>query len=907
MADESPTHPTTDASAPDAGPLQSPPPPTPAINPHQALDLLGDLETRLGQLRQWQTENDKHAESVLQQSQEMAQREAALTDQQQSLDADRQQLEDQRTDLDQQRSELDSQRAEISEQRRSLEASHQDLEDGQNQLEASRQQLDERATQLDEKIHEVDERSQQITERLVELDAREAELQQQHDQLEEQRAELETQQGEIQTQWSEIESTREELALAQRQAQELADTAAAERESLATDRSSYDEDRSAFDAERATFAEQRQALKDRKQELAKAQMDVKLRQDALQAQEESLERMRSELSDRATSASSSDTLMPGFIPDFNQTTDDEGPQNAAKRDVIAEELDRRQQQLEQDEARLAEKKQAFRDRVEQSKAALIAEREKVQDDERAVHELHEELESQQEEFSAQQAEFAAQQAELDERQEALEQRAADLERQRTDFDQQADSAETVMGITAQDVGVSADFDASELSERQDALAEREMDLEAERQRLTESLEQDRHALAEDRIALDARAADLDQLAIQLDSRERELDEREADLSARLEAGDDVPTALVLGDSEKDQRISELMEQVHELEDRYEQRKAQMMQADAVIKQRRDKVRGYLQQLREHSNKIQAAESKIESGSAQMAGLDKERRNLVEVKRFLEASEKAMVRKWALRSTVGLVALLILTLLGALAFSYAVGQKLSVPVWQASMALAFEGENVLDPAAPITSAADDPAAAAYLAQQPTPAEPGDATEPGSADAASSDWLTNFNQIVYSNPVLNETLNQMDQRGVRLFTNAAQLKQHFQQQLAVTGDAARTQLTYISEDPESVDRVLQSLGQAVAARQMSLDRAAGLHDRVRILQAAKRGNQPLADDSLKYAGISLGVICGSALILGLFVRLALGRSRRIMDEPESDALLSTLDKPSTWSPLPAATQE
>ena len=160
---------------------------------------------------------------------------------------------------------------------------------------------------------------------------------------------------------------------------------------------------------------------------------------------------------------------------------------------------------------------------------------------------------------------------------------------------------------------------------------------------------------------------------------------------------------------------------------------------------------------------------------------------------------------------------------------------------------------------------------------------------------------LSKIITSDAVLNETLNQMDQRGVRLFTNAPQLRLHLQDHLTITGSAPRTELTYTSSDPESVEKVLQSLGQAVAARQMSLDRAAGLPDRVQILQSAKRISQPLHDESLRYAGICLGMICGLALLLGVVVRLILGRSRRLMDDPEAMPMLSTLDKPATWSPL------
>jgi hypothetical protein len=882
MADEHDHTPRDDSTTPDTadtadtGTAASPPAP---VNPNEALDLLGDLEARLGQLRQWQNENDRHAEEVKTQTEEMARREQELQDQQIQLADDRQAVEAERQAIEQQVEEVAQQRQALEERDAEVAAGEQKLAESWNGYQSDRDALDRR-------LIELEEQSEQLTRRSQELDERQAELDRQQESLTEQQARVEQQ-------WCEIESARQELAEAEQQVQSTREAVEADRATLAADQTD-------FNAQQAEFAEQRQALKDRKQDLAKAQMDLRLRQDSLQAQEESLARARAELSEQAASPSSSDTLMPGFIPDFEQAEKAaEAKPGASKAEL--EILEKREAELEAAEAKLTEKKQAFRERVEQSKEKLLAERERVQADEQAVHELNEQLEQQQAELDHRQQELDARAAELTGQRDDLEEqrreieargaevdqlraeaeaKAAELEDLRNQFDDGSDSAETVMGVAAIDP---VDFELPDEPARP-------ADWEQDHQKAVAELEEKQFALDAERVELDQRAHELQELAGRLDERQRDLEEREADLLQRTEAN-----AGAIGDaasdSEKDRRICELTEELAEVQARHEQRKAKMHKADEVLRQRRDKVRGYLQQLREHSKQIQAAESQVESSSAQFAGLDRERRNLVEVKKFLESSEKQMVQRWATRSTAGMVALILLALMAAAAFSYTVGQKLVVPSWQATMTMSFTPTTAAAPAS-------DAAAAAYLAE--TAGEPG-----GSAPATPGvDWEADLRQMIGSAPVLNEALDQMEQHGVRKFTTAEQLSTHLEQSLTLSGSAEQVQLTYLTDDGEHVERILQSVGRAVVARQMALDRAQGRPDSASITVAARASEVTSQEDSLIYMGIAFGSILTLALVLGLVIRLVLARSKRVMEEPEAEALLSTLDKPTTWSPLGSA---
>lgn len=1022
MADPTPGNPTAQGNTSDATPN------APAeINPGQALDLLGDLEARLGELKTWQAQNDKHVEEVNAQAKLIADQEQVLTERRAQLDAERGELTDERAALEQERNELAEQRNalqgerdQLAEQRDALKAEQADIQQQQEQLQQSREAHDQQTEQLEadrdgfrQQEEELQQRAAGIDSRIAALDARADELDHRQQQLDQQQADVEakqqavdTEQAQIQSKWDEVHAAGEELAAAQRQLEES--------------RASLDAERATLADEQAEFAEQRQHLKDRKKDLAKAQMDLKFRQDAIEAQQQSLDRARAELTEQAGNLND-DTLMPGFIPDFEQTTGhtetspnaDALAEQRAALEARAQQLDEQQAELDRQrealaaqqaaapaglpsnleelerelrdrEAELEQKENLFRHTLEQSKAKVLNERQKVQDDEKAVQELAAELEQQQAEIIERREAFNARQAELDAR-------AKELEQLKNDFDVRTDSADTVMGMgmpTADPIDDGRDTAA----EREEELARKEEAFRAKKIEFREQLELDKQDLATDRAELAERSAEVDQLAGELDGRREQAAQREAELTAwaeRLEdqskeldlraelagdqpgndrdeelalapAEDNAPDDLfadriaeldrreaeldqrerdlaeqeadllqridqsgepALGDDEKDQKIRELSDELQASREKYEKRKAQMMQADEVIKKRRDKVRHYLQLLREQSKTIQAAESKVESSSAQYAGLEKERRNLIEVKKFLEASENAMVQKWATRSTASLVALILIALLGAATFSYFVGKNLAVPVWQSSMAMSVDLNPAsltppkADPKPKRAGVAADAAVAALNEALVEGAEPGEAlpetaTAPGTAGttaeaAPAVDWMTQFRQSVTADPVMNTTLEQLDQRGIRLFTSPAQLASHFAENLTITGNAARIELTYTSEQPEYVVGVLDALGKAIVARQMSIDRAAGQADSIKILQSAERNNTASQDDTLIYMGISFAAIAGIALILGLLIRVALGRSKKIMDEADGIPALSTLDKPGTWSPIGSET--
>ncbi|MFW5683022.1 MAG: hypothetical protein ACOC1G_08465, partial [Phycisphaeraceae bacterium] len=96
------------------------------------------------------------------------------------------------------------------------------------------------------------------------------------------------------------------------------------------------------------------------------------------------------------------------------------------------------------------------------------------------------------------------------------------------------------------------------------------------------------------------------------------------------------------------------------------------------------------------------------------------------------------------------------------------------------------------------------------------------------------------------------------------------------------------------------VLETLNQSFIGERMVQDRVAGReNDSATVSLPVAVDEKPIKDDSLLLAGQIFGIACGAALLLALFARMVMLRSKRVIDP---DALeLTTLDKPESWSPL------
>src|SRR5204863_6500627 len=104
---------------------------------------------------------------------------------------------------------------------------------------------------------------------------------------------------------------------------------------------------------------------------------------------------------------------------------------------------------------------------------------------------------------------------------------------------------------------------------------------------------------------------------------------------------------------------------------------------------------------------------------------------------LASSEAEMVRRWSTHRAAGLVIGAALAIVFLAIFSYAVGQRVVDPVWRAS--------------------------ATFEMSAP-------------ADTNASAWAEAQRKLLLSEPMLQETLSQLNQRGTKMFEKTDELREH-----------------------------------------------------------------------------------------------------------------------------------
>jgi hypothetical protein len=202
-----------------------------------------------------------------------------------------------------------------------------------------------------------------------------------------------------------------------------------------------------------------------------------------------------------------------------------------------------------------------------------------------------------------------------------------------------------------------------------------------------------------------------------------------------------------------------------------------------------------------------------------------------------------------------------------------------PVWQASAVLAAPGSTAV-----------------------SVAEGGEAADVEAAPVVSP---TGLGELLWSGPVLTELMNQLDQRDVRLASDAAGLRAVLEPAVQLGGAPGAVSITYRTTDQAQAEPVVEAIARSLMGYQMAQDRRAGQAPSVRIDRPAALHGEPVQDDRLKVAAVIWGFGLVGVVLMGSLLRLLLGRAPRVLDgEGESEPALSVLDKPETWSPLPKA---
>ncbi|MEM8784063.1 MAG: hypothetical protein AAGE65_14575 [Planctomycetota bacterium] len=880
--------------------------PSQVANPDAAVDLLSDLEDRLGALRSWQSQSEAQAEKVREHSRNLEQRQQDLDEQTKQLDHDRAEhakavaaLQDERADAEVSRQQLDADLAELDRAQTALDDRKRDLEahavEVEEELAGKHRHLEaEESRRLGEVVEieaAAEEKRSEAQARLEEAQARQAELDQKFADLTDAQAKLDEAQELLADRVAQADERDARLDARQVELQDVANKLEAERAKLDErasdlearardlDRVSDELDaemtrltarQAELDAASQRLDEQRGALEGDREAYRQAKLEQDLRAEELEAREAALAKSRQKLLE----------------------------------DAAAGQLDEQTQQQREDElAKQAGELASLREAHDAAVAELEAARTEAETQRDASANARTELEAAQHELEGAQTLIAQREAELTGLRDELDARVEELAQLRRqldpadDADDQASLPTFAFAATEESTEIGEPAPGLEklqalVEEREIEIADLRSQLEAQAQELQEArtraddletqleaaLAQQQDATPDADVSDDPEFADrLAALTETLTQRDEQLEDTKHDLDARtaevqllreriesltqqLEAGGGSTSELAdLDDEEAQRRRNELDEQAAQVaadRQRVLERKAQLKQADEIIKQRREKIRQYIKLAKQQALNAGVAASADEapaaspiaaSDAARLAGLDKERAALAEVKLFLEQSEAAMVRRWATNKAGSLVTSTVIAVILAVGFSFFVGSQLATPVYRATMAVEIQPE-------------------------------GDAAElpPGA-------WLTDYKRTLLSAPVLAEALNQMDQQGVRVASTPEQLEAHLRTNLVATGGPERVELAYHGQDTAQIGTVLEAYGRGLLVHHMSEDRRAGrLTDTARVLQPAVAESTPLQDDRLKYALATFAAIFAAAALLALPLRLLYGRSQRVLHE-------------------------
>ena len=183
------------------------------------------------------------------------------------------------------------------------------------------------------------------------------------------------------------------------------------------------------------------------------------------------------------------------------------------------------------------------------------------------------------------------------------------------------------------------------------------------------------------------------------------------------------------------------------------------------------------------------------------------------------------------------------------------------------------------------------------------------DPDGPAPSDEQWIASFRETAMSEAVLASTLTYMDRAdsgAVRIASNTEELAAHLSDHLTVQGTAGRGELLYRTANKDEAKPVLEALTKATAIAMTIHDNEEFGEPRTEVNQSAALIPHPVANgrvDQLKLSGI---IFAGLALVgvgAWLLMRMMMLRSKRMFGDDQLPQLTS-LDKPETWSPLPAS---
>jgi hypothetical protein len=217
--------------------------------------------------------------------------------------------------------------------------------------------------------------------------------------------------------------------------------------------------------------------------------------------------------------------------------------------------------------------------------------------------------------------------------------------------------------------------------------------------------------------------------------------------------------------------------------------------------------------------------------------------LRDMKRVLASSEAEMVRRWSTRRSALVVAVVVLAVGLLAAISYAIGRSVVDPVWLATAVV----------------------------------------EADSGHTPQAEWLRAQRRVLLSDAVLNETINQLDQRGVALDGGVPELRNRLRSDLEIRPDVDdRLVLELRQAQPESsrndVYYQVEALSRAFVGYHRAEDRKAGRSPTARIFAMASVERTPVEDRRFTVAAEIFILALAGTTAIAMFVRRRLLRAQR-----------------------------
>ena len=708
-----------------------------------------------------------------------------------------------------------------------------------------------------EQAAEVEKREAELAREREALAAEAAELAREREEAAAERRAIEEHQASAEARRRELDGQRVALEEESRALREAQGRAASDREAVATERAELEQERAALDGERERVEREGTELRERDAEAG-----------ATRERAAALEAQAAELAERAAAveaeAAELDAQRASLV------------ERASGLDAFAEELETELQRLNALEATLDERAAALDERErrlgEAGEAGGAAAAELDSLNARAAS-LSEELDARSAELERARGELLEAGNEVRRLRDAV--AAAEEAAAEAAANPAAPAAAPAPGVDVQAMQAELDKRAHNLKRAKKKILDLQEQVRSASDMNGESAifssgEVDLGELTDLRMKLEQRDHALTAAGEKLAAREVEVQKLKARVDALLKSGGRAGSALPGDTPDHAKRaieLDELAASVTADRNRVLERKAQLKAADALIQSRREKIRGYIKDFRaNHGRAKGAAAASVDPAKA--AKLDQERKTLLEVKHFLQASEAQMVKRWALQKTATVAATLVIAVGVAAAVSWTAAGVIAQPLFQSTLTMEV--------------------------RQDAEAE----------DLPPGVWLSGYGRDLFSDPVLQEVQNQLEQRNLRLAGSPEGLKGRLEGKLAVSGEPAALELTFTDPDPALVTPVLDAVGRGLLIHHMAQDRRAGrLSDTASLKSEAVRRDRPVEDERFRFFGMILGGFAALALLAAVPARFLAGRARPVLPEggvPE----LAVLDHP---SPLVAEAME